>query len=73
MWLEVGGVISSMVPMADNSPNTQICGKFTVYESQLVSSFTGRKAKRRGMVCIVNARYVKEAELKSCIFKIFFY
>lgn len=33
MWLEVGGVTPSVVPMADNSPNTQVYGKFTVYES----------------------------------------
>lgn len=35
-----------------------------MYKFQLVSSFAGRKAKRRRMVCIVNAYYVKETALE---------
>jgi len=39
-----------------------------MYELQLFYSFAGGKAKRRRLVCIVNAHYVKEAALKSSIF-----
>lgn len=42
-------------------------------EFQLVSSFADGKAKRRRLVCIVNARYVKEAALNPVFFLIFFF
>lgn len=38
---------------------------------QLVSSLAGGKAKRRRLVCIVNAHYVKEAALRSYIFSFY--